>query len=74
MLLSANTVSDLTRSIAEASAEQSSATASVANDLEQMSMLVADTHSRIGKVESASDQLASAAGRLQSVVQRFRVG
>jgi methyl-accepting chemotaxis protein len=73
MLNSANTVSSLTRNIAEASAEQSSATAGVAEDLERMSLLVADTHARIGRVESASGELAGTASRLQGVVQRFRV-
>lgn len=74
VLDAANEVSALTRNIAEASAEQSSATTSVAQNLERMNAKIGDTHERIARVEAVSGKLAAAAQRLQNVVQRFQVG
>ena len=74
VLDSATTVTRLTRSIADASADQSTATNSVAQNMERMSALIGDTHDRISKVDRVSTDLADAASRLESVVQRFQVG
>jgi aerotaxis receptor len=73
VLESAAVVTDLTRSIAEASGEQSAATSGVAQSLEQMTELISSTHSRVGNVEQASAELAETASRLQGMVQRFQV-
>jgi len=73
VLGAASTVSQLTRSIAEASAEQSTATTSVAQHLERITSLISDTHGRVGQVEEASEELAATARRLQDIVSRFQV-
>ena len=65
-------VNSLTQHIADASADQSAATSGVAQNMERISALIADTHLRIGGVESAASELAATAGRLEALVGRFR--